>query len=294
MRGKKKPSALSPRQQEKALSLFAYPALDNFSGVLHPLDWAQRLREKGRTSKRKRWFTLLDAAAFAPAHSLDLSRHKPDFVSLSFYKIFGLPTGVGALLVRRKAFSALSRVYFGGGSTAVATAAPGTNFLKCDPVASFEDGTLPFLDIAALRHGFDFLRRLGAAPAGKRAPPGDGGGEAVLGSERLARHTAALAHFAASELQKIRHARTNAPAVFVFGKHASPHWRELQGGIVNFEIVDRDSGGKLEVEVSKKGLKRKRKKKDQSEKDKLTTSTNPQQQQQKNPKLHLLPVLQGL
>lgn len=72
-----------------------------------------------------------------------------------------------------------------------------------------------------------------------------------MGSERLARHTAALAHFAASELQKVRHARNNAPAVFVFGKHASPHWRELQGGIVNFEIVDRDSGGRLEVESYK-------------------------------------------
>jgi len=231
---------------EEALSLFAFPALDNFSGVLHPPGlWAQRLREKN--GKGKKWFTLLDAAAFAPAHSLDLSLHSPDFVSLSFYKMFGLPTGVGALLVRREAFSALSRVYFGGGSTAIATAAPGFNVLKCEPVASFEDGTLPFLDIAALRHGFDFLRRLGAAPAGKRAASSSDGGE-IIGSEQLARHTAALAHFAASELQKIKH-RAGAPAVFVFGKHASPHWKELQGGIVNFEIVDRDSGGKLEVAV---------------------------------------------
>ena len=121
--------------KEKALALFAYPALDNFSGVLHPLDWAQRLREM---NKKKRWFTLLDAAAFCPAHSLDLATSKPDFVSLSFYKIFGLPTGVGALLVRREAFAALSRVYFGGGSTAIETASPGFNVLKCEPVASFE------------------------------------------------------------------------------------------------------------------------------------------------------------
>lgn len=128
-------------------------------------------------------------------------------------------------------------------------------FHKTKKLSSKQDGTLPYLDIAALRHGFDFLRRLGAAPAGERAPPGDereGEEEVFLGSERLARHTAALAHFAATELQKVRHARNNnAPAVLVFGKHASPHWREVQGGIVNFEIVDRDGGGRLEVESYK-------------------------------------------
>ena len=131
-------SSSSPSSLQRKFSLFAFPALDNFSGVLHPLDWAQRLRQK-KNKKNKRWYTLLDAAAFAPAHSsLDLSHAKPDFVSLSAYKIFGLPTGVGALLVRREAFAALSRVYFGGGSTAIATAAPGFNVLKCEPVASFE------------------------------------------------------------------------------------------------------------------------------------------------------------
>jgi hypothetical protein len=36
---------------------------------------------------------VLDAAAHAPTHSLDLSRTKPDFVTISFYKMFGYPTG---------------------------------------------------------------------------------------------------------------------------------------------------------------------------------------------------------
>ena len=35
------------------------------------------------------WDVLLDAAAFVPTNRLDLSRWHPDFVALSFYKMFG-------------------------------------------------------------------------------------------------------------------------------------------------------------------------------------------------------------
>lgn len=36
---------------------------------------------------------LLDAAAYIPTNRLDLSVVKPDFVTMSFYKVFGYPTG---------------------------------------------------------------------------------------------------------------------------------------------------------------------------------------------------------
>jgi selenocysteine lyase/cysteine desulfurase len=51
-----------------------------------------------RSSQRHKWLVVLDAAAHAPTHSLDLSKQKPDFVPLSFYKLFGLPTGEGTIL----------------------------------------------------------------------------------------------------------------------------------------------------------------------------------------------------
>ena len=70
-------------------NLFAYPAQSNFSGVQHPLDWIAQAQAHG-------WDVLLDAAAFVPTNQLDLSRWQPDFVPLSFYKMFGYPTGVGA------------------------------------------------------------------------------------------------------------------------------------------------------------------------------------------------------
>ena len=95
-------------------NLFAFPAQSNFSGVQHPLDWIERAQQRG-------WDVLVDAAAFAPTNRLDLSRWKPDFVPLSFYKIFGYPTGVGALIVRRTALARLHRPWFAGGTITVAS-----------------------------------------------------------------------------------------------------------------------------------------------------------------------------
>jgi hypothetical protein len=52
------------------------------------------------------WKVLVDAAKLAGSAPLDLSRpsvsgRAPDLVVVSFYKMFGYPTGLGALLVRR-------------------------------------------------------------------------------------------------------------------------------------------------------------------------------------------------
>ena len=44
------------------------------------------------------WYVLLDAASYASTSPLDLSAVKPDFVPISFYKIFGYPTGLGEYL----------------------------------------------------------------------------------------------------------------------------------------------------------------------------------------------------
>jgi molybdenum cofactor sulfurtransferase len=90
-------------------SLFAFPAQSNFSGVQHPLSRIAQAHAAG-------YDVLLDAAAFAPSNRLDLSRWHPDYVSLSFYKIFGYPTGIGALLVRGPALAKLRRPWYSGGT----------------------------------------------------------------------------------------------------------------------------------------------------------------------------------
>jgi len=59
---------------------------------------------------------LLDAAAFVATNTLDLARFHPDFTVVSWYKVFGHPTGVGSLIARRKALARLRRPWFSGGT----------------------------------------------------------------------------------------------------------------------------------------------------------------------------------
>ena len=72
-----------------APSLYAFPAQSNFSGVQHPLGVIDAAQRAG-------YAVLLDAAAFVPTNPLRLDVVRPEFVALSFYKMFGYPTGLGA------------------------------------------------------------------------------------------------------------------------------------------------------------------------------------------------------
>ena len=133
--------------------MFAFPAQSNFSGVHHPLSLIDDAQSRG-------FDVLLDAAAFLPSNPLSLREHSPEYVALSFYKIFGYPTGVGALIVRRDALHKLQRPWFAGGTVDFVSVQNDLHQLKDLPDA-FEDGTPNFLNIAALDAGFAFLEQVG-------------------------------------------------------------------------------------------------------------------------------------
>jgi selenocysteine lyase/cysteine desulfurase len=149
-------TVLDPLFDERDAStpnLFAFPAQSNFTGVKHPLDLVDRAQSRG-------WQVLLDAAAFVPTNRLDLSRVRPEFVAISFYKMFGYPTGVGCLLVRNDALSRLSRPWFAGGTVNFATV-QGRAHILSPGEAGFEDGTLNYLSIPAVEIGLAHLERIG-------------------------------------------------------------------------------------------------------------------------------------
>lgn len=140
--------------------LFAYPAQSNVTGVKHDLKWIDIAHQHG-------WDVILDAAAFVPANNLDLQQVKPDYVPVSFYKIFGYPTGVGALLIQKKAFEKLDKPWFAGGTVSYASVTM-PEFFLVDNQERFEEGTLNYLSIPAVKTGLEWVQQLGMPVIQKR------------------------------------------------------------------------------------------------------------------------------
>jgi selenocysteine lyase/cysteine desulfurase len=66
------------------------------------------------------YHTLMDAAALATSSTISLSDHpRLDAMAISFYKMFGFPTGVGALVVKKSFLAQLKRPWFSGGNVEV-------------------------------------------------------------------------------------------------------------------------------------------------------------------------------
>lgn len=140
--------------------LFAFPAQSNVSGVKHGLKWIEIAQQKG-------FDVLLDAAAFVPTSQLDLSVYKPDFVSISFYKIFGYPTGIGCLLIKKTTFSKLIKPWFAGGTVTMVSVVEQNKFLASGH-EKFEDGTLNYMSIPCVTFGLDYISNIGMAKINER------------------------------------------------------------------------------------------------------------------------------
>ena len=186
-------------------SLFGFPAQSNFSGVKHPLEWVKMAKDLG-------FYTLLDAAAFVPSSRLDLSIVKPDFVSVSFYKMFGFPTGVGALIVRRDAMHILERPWFGGGTVKFVSAQNERHLLAASGEA-FEDGTLNYLSIAGVPVGLDFVESVGI--------------------DAINAHVTRLTGYLLEQLLALKHSNGK-PLLHIYG----PTENVKRGGTVSFNVMD--------------------------------------------------------
>lgn len=186
-------------------NLFAFPAQSNFTGVQHPLSWISQAQSQG-------WDVILDAAAFVPTSSLDLSRVHPDFVTISFYKMFGYPTGVGALIARKEKLAKLHRPWFGGG-TIVAVSVQANVHRMAQNEAGFEDGTPNYLSLPAVDMGLSFIEEIGI--------------------EKIKTRISCLGQWMIRELLALKH-ENGAPMVQIYGL-APP---EKRGGTVAMNFFD--------------------------------------------------------
>ena len=189
-----------------AARLFAYPAQSNFSGVQHPLEWVSRAQALG-------WDVLLDCAAYAPTNRLDLGTVKPDFVPISFYKLFGYPTGVGVLIARRDKLVELERPWFAGGTIAVASVQEQDWYRLSPGATGFEDGTVDYLGLPAVSIGIEHLE--------------------AVGVDLIHRRVQALAAWLLEEMGRLHHTN-GAPLVRVFG----PRDMQRRGAVIALHLLD--------------------------------------------------------
>lgn len=199
------PAMTGSRTASAGPGLFAFPAQSNYSGVRHPLAWIDAAHDRG-------WDVLLDASAFVPTNRLDLSRWHPDFVVVSWYKVFGYPTGVGSLIVRREALERLRRPWFAGGSIGVASVVAPRHTLGPDEVG-FEDGTIDYLSLPAIEIGVRHIEAVGMAT--------------------IHRHVAAMTDWLLERLVALRYP-DGAPVVRLYGPTDSID----RGGTIPFNLLD--------------------------------------------------------
>ena len=187
--------------------LLAFPAQSNFSGVRHPLALVEQAKASGHD-------VLLDAASFVGNARLSLRNCPADFTAISVYKMFGFPTGVGALIARRSALDKLCRPWFAGGSVDFVSVQNERHQLRPE-LEGFEDGTPNFLGVAGVPIGLEFLLS--------------------VGSERLARHCAELTASFLDGLNRLKHTN-GAPKAMMYG----PRNGEQRGATVAFNLLDAD------------------------------------------------------
>ncbi|KAK7292490.1 hypothetical protein RIF29_08271 [Crotalaria pallida] len=217
-------------------NLFAFPSECNFSGLRFDLDMVKIIKENSRrisgissVCKNGQWMVLIDAAKGCATAPPDLSKYPADFVTISFYKLFGYPTGLGALIVRNDAAKLLKKTYFSGGTVAASIA--DIDFIKRRERIEelFEDGTVSFLSIVSIRHGFKILNSLTVSA--------------------ISRHTTSLTLYTRKMLLALRHGNGSSVCV-LYRHHKSMERCHEMGPIVTFNLKRPDGSwyGYREVE----------------------------------------------
>jgi selenocysteine lyase/cysteine desulfurase len=131
---------------------------------------------------------------------------------MSFYKMFGYPTGVGALIGKRKAMSKLRRPWFAGGTITVVSVQADRYFLA-EGASAFEDGTLNYLTLPAVDIGLEHLES--------------------IGMDRIHQRVQSVTAWLLASLSSLRHANGE-PLIRLYG----PAGAERRGGTVTMNFYD--------------------------------------------------------
>ena len=119
--------AHSPQRRfTRSPCLFAMTGSSNVTNSKNPMSLLTYASNLG-------YYTLLDAAALAPSSKISLRNTPADAMAVSFYKMFGFPTGVGGLIAKKSFLMELRRPWFSGGTVDVVQV-PGAGFTVAQEV----------------------------------------------------------------------------------------------------------------------------------------------------------------
>lgn len=224
-------SVLGIREHAKSFSSFTSPDLEveteedpyliawlgqsNFNGQRFPIsDWNSKFK-----SCSLNCYTLFDASSLCSTSPPDFGGMEsvPDFICLSFYKIFGYPD-LGCLIVNKNAGKQVfsGKKYFSGGTVDAATS-DGYVQRRSYLTGLLEEGTLPIHSIIQLSVAMDTFKD-------------------IYGSfEQISKHLSGVTQYAINKIRSLSH--DNGESMLqVF---CSLNMKD-QGPIVSFCLLDRN------------------------------------------------------
>ena len=212
----------------ESYNLLAFPGECNFSGNKINLEIINKINKEGVnviskfSNTTKKWKVLLDAAKLSCTNPPDLSKYPADYVVISFYKIFGYPTGLGALLIKKESGDILNKKYFGGGTIELSIAHQDVYNKRKTLEDWFEDGTIPFLSIISLEYGIKQIKNFGFSA--------------------IQNHTMMLTYYTMNQLKNLKHGNRRTVCL-LYGNHyinniTFDHYKQIQGPIITFNIID--------------------------------------------------------
>lgn len=197
--------------------LFVTTAQSNITGLKAPIhDLIPLASSSGYT-------TFLDAAALLPTTKLSLRSLNGtlDALGLSLYKIIGLPTGVGALIIKKTLLKSLYKPWFCGGTVQLVQA-PGQALTMEQGSARFEDGTTDYLSMIGIPKALSII-------------------DEALSDQQLGKRLSALTYWTVQQMDQLRHQKNDTRFILVRSPSVSLSKKELyelHGALIAFEVVD--------------------------------------------------------
>lgn len=200
-------------QLPQSRSLMALTGLSNLTNHKAPL------QEIIPAAHARGVHTILDAAALAPTTRISLKKTPVDAMVVSFYKMFGFPTGVGALIAKKRFLDLLERPWFAGGAVDLVQV-PGVIATPAECISSrFEEGTINYLTLPAITAGIEVLSKY---------------------IDLLPLRLSSLYHYLYHQLSMLQYPDTGTPVVqLLSGEPSLPSTAPPHGYVLAFLILNR-------------------------------------------------------